>query len=244
MTMPSELTRGMPRPPRTPATIRITRKNSRKGREEVFVVLRAMQGPLLTKLTGSDDVKIAQNSCGTNPSGCVCLPKPNAANFVFAPLANVEMPVGIQCEPDRRIHDRLDAEQTVAVLKRTGGFLRHKPRGTAATHVLVFIAAVAVACHRGDDAGYRINLAHAMIHRIGNIQIILLVEHHGFRSMEHRTNRRLLVAVITVPAHSGQSRDDTAVLIDLSHPITALIDKDDVAFAVHRNPDDVVEARL
>ncbi len=83
-----------------------------------------------------------------------------------------------------------------------------------------------------------------MVHGVGDIEIVLGIEYHRFRRMEHRANRRLVVAVVPVPADSCDRRDDTGRPVDLSHAIAALVDDHDVALAVHRDPHDVVEAGL
>src|SRR5437867_6102082 len=101
---------------------------------------------------GYDDVTIAQESRGTNLRGFGFLPKTHAANFVLAPLADIEMSERVDRQPDRRVHNGFDAKQTIAVLEGAGRFLRHEPRRTATAHVLVFVTAVAVSRNGRDDA--------------------------------------------------------------------------------------------
>ena len=104
-------------------------------------------------------------------------------------------------------------------------FFCHEACGAAATHILVFVAAVAVARHRRDQACRNVHLAHAVVHRVGDVKIFLLIDHHGLRRMEHGSDRWLVVTVVAVPAHTGYCRDDAA-------------------FPVHREPDDIIEAGL
>ena len=123
-------------------------------------------------------------------------------------------------------------------------FFRHEARGAAATHILVFVAAVSVARHRRDQAGRNIDPADAMVHRVGDVEIILSIDHHGFRGMEHGSDRRLVVTVVAVPAHAGHCRDDAAAVIDTADAVTAFVDENNIAFPIHREPDDIVEAGL
>ena len=123
-------------------------------------------------------------------------------------------------------------------------FLRHEARSAAAPHILVFVAAVAVARHRRDQTGRDVHLAHAMVHRVGDVEIVLSIDHHGFRRMEHGSDRRLVVTVVTVPAHAGHCRDNAAAVIDAAYAVTALVDENNIAFPVHREPDDIIEAGL
>src|SRR5262249_55472052 len=118
------------------------------------------------------------------------------------------------------------------------------PCRTATTHVLVFVAAVAISGHGGDDPGHRVHFTHPMIHRVGQIEIVLRIEHHGFRRMEHRARCRLVVPVVAIPADAGERGDDAAGVVDLPDPIATLVHDHDVALAVHRDADDVVQARF
>src|SRR4029079_3713127 len=75
--IPSELTRGTPKPTKTPAMTRMERNIRSSRREEVFVF-----------------VFVFVFVCTMG------LPELNPANFVFSPLAYVEIPLSVQCETD------------------------------------------------------------------------------------------------------------------------------------------------
>ena len=130
------------------------------------------------------------------------------------------------------------------MLHRPRRFFRHEARGAASTHILVFVAAVSVTRHCRDQAGRNINSAAAMVHRVGDIEIILSIDHHSFRSMEHGSDRRLVVTVVAVPTHAGYGRDDAAAVIDTADAVTAFVDENNIAFPIHREPDDIVDAGL
>jgi hypothetical protein len=118
---------------------------------------------------------------------------------------------------------------------------RHKARGAAATHILVFVAAFSVARHRRNDAGCRIYLADTMIHRIRNVEIVLPIDYHGFRRMEHSSDCGLVVTVIAIPAHAGHGRDNAAAGIDAADAVTALVDDNNIPFPVHCEPHGIIE---
>ena len=113
--IPSELTRGTPNPTKTPATTRIERNRRSNGREEIFVVLRTMQDPRVTARADRDGLRLPYRPSEANPTTGKLLPEFHAANFVFAPFADVEIALGVQRESDRRIDDGLHAEESVAM---------------------------------------------------------------------------------------------------------------------------------
>ena len=124
---------------------------------------------------------------------------------------------------------------------RPSRFLRHEARGAAAPHILVFVAAVSVARNSRDEACCDLHLAHAVVHCIGDVEIVLSIDHHGFRRMEHGSDRRLVVTVVAISAHAGHCRDNATAVIDAADAVTALVDENNIAFPVQRVPDDVIE---
>src|SRR5205085_8420507 len=120
-------------------------------------------------------------------------------------------------------------------------FFRDKACGATPTHILIFVTTVSVACHRRDQATSSLDLTHAMVHCIGNVEIVLPVCHHSFRRVEHGSDRWFVVTVIAVPAHPGHSRNNTAAMIDATDTVTPLVDKNDVAFPIHRESDSIIE---
>src|SRR5688572_30138109 len=66
MTMPSELTRGIPRPPKTAPETSMQKKRKRREREGLVVVLRAMLTSWLTKPTAdSPTPSLDRDAAGT-----------------------------------------------------------------------------------------------------------------------------------------------------------------------------------
>src|SRR6185295_670168 len=211
--IPSELTRGTPKPTKTPAMTRMDRNMRSRRREEVFVFVCTMG-----------------------------LPELNPTNFVFSPLAYVEIPLRVQCEADRGIDDSLHSKKSISMFHGPCRFLRHEPCGAAAPHISVFVAAVPIACHRRDESRRRINFTHPVVHRVRDIEIIMLIDHYSFRSMKHGPGRRFVIPVITIPAHACHCGDNTGTTIDTAYPITALVDKNNIALPIQREPDDIIEA--
>lgn len=83
-----------------------------------------------------------------------------------------------------------------------------------------------------------------MVAGIGDVGVVVLIEHNGFGCMQHRLGRRLAISVVPVAAHTGECRDQSGLAIDLAYAIAALIYNIHIPGMIDGDSDDVIETRL
>lgn len=130
------------------------------------------------------------------------------------------------------------------MLQRAGGILRDKPGGAATAHVFVFVTAVAVSYDRRDYARVGINPADPMVPGIGDIGVVMLIEHDRLGRMQHRFGGLLPVSIVPIPTNPGYGRNQACAPIDSPNPIAALVDHIDIPGLIDGDPDDVIKPCL
>src|SRR5690606_7385935 len=95
-------------------------------------------------------------------------------------------------------------------------------------------ALTALAGDGGDDAG-GVDLAHAVVHRVGEVDRAVVGDLQVDRSVEARLHRRAAVARVAGLAGAGDGLDD-AVGVDPAQPVVAVIGEDQPALRVVGGP--------
>ena len=116
-------------------------------------------------------------------------------------------------------------------------------RSAVADIVASRFAGRAVAGDRVDETGLAFDHPHAVVERVGDVDVAVRRRGNGARRVQRGLDRRLLVAVVAVLPRSGDRDDDAGLLVDPPHSIVVRVGDDDVAVGRNRHAVWCVELR-